>query len=197
MRKLLSALRTVWPGQTGASQPQLRMRYGQSSLPSTGCVEPPYTLREFRQGDEEGWVTLLNGGGELGVWDLGRLRSEISSFLVPDAQFFVLCDRQIVSGAGVYERSAACWEIGWVATRPHHRGRGLARHVCRAAVGAAFDLPARPIWLFTDDFRTRAIRLYLTLGFVPDCHHASHSRRWRAVFEQLGPEYQKYGDSYI
>jgi hypothetical protein len=51
--------------------------------------------------------------------------------------------------------------------------------------------------LFTDDFRTQAIKLYLRLGFVPDCHHHSHPGRWRILFEQLGPEYAHYVGSNI
>ena len=173
------------------------MRFGQSASPPVEALEPPYSLRKFREGDEGGWVALLNGRGELGYWTLQRLRAEISSFLVADTQSFVLCDREIVSGAGVYERSSACWEIGWVATSPDHRGRSLARHVCIAAVAAALELPPRPIWLFTDDFRTHAIKLYLRLGFLPDCRHDSHAGRWRTVFEQLGPEYAQYARSSI
>ena len=146
-------------------------------------------------GDERGWLTLLNGGGELGHWTLERLGAECSSFLVANTQYFVLCDGEIVSGAGVYERSSACWEIGWVATSPDHRGRNLARHVWVAAVGAALELPPRPIWLVTDDFRSHAIKLYLRLGFRPDCHHHSHPNRWRIRIEQFGPEYAEYLDA--
>lgn len=171
------------------------MRFGHSAPPPVEALDPAYSLRRFREGDEEGWVALLSGRGELGNWTLERLRAEISSFLVAGTQCFALCDRKIVSGAGVYERSSACWEIGWVATSPDHRGRGLARHVCIAAVAAALELPSRPIWLFTDDFRTDAIKLYLRLGFLPDCHHDSHAGRWRTVIEQLGPEYAQYAGS--
>lgn len=173
------------------------MRLGQRAAPPAETLSAPYSLRRYQEGDERGWVALLNGGGELGKWTPERLRGEISAFLVADTQSFVLCDREIVSGAGVYERSSECWEIGWVATSPAHRGRNLARHVCIAAVAAALQLPPRPIWLFTDDFRAPAIKLYLRLGFLPDCHHDSHAGRWRTVIEQLGPEYAKYGDSSI
>ena len=197
MKNLLNTLRKRWRRQTRASLPQLRMRFAPSAPPPVEALGPPYSLRRFREGDEGGWVALLNGRGELGNWTLQRLSAEITSFLVADTQYFVLCDREIVSGAGVYERSSSCWEIGWVATSPDHRGRGLARHVCIAAAAAALELPSRPIWLFTDDFRTLAIKLYLRLGFLPDCHHHSHAVRWRTVFEQLGPEYAKYGGSSI
>jgi GNAT superfamily N-acetyltransferase len=171
------------------------MRFAQSAPPPLEALETPYSLRRHRVGDERGWLTLLNGGGELGHWTLERLGAECSSFLVANTQYFVLCDGEIVSGAGVYERSSACWEIGWVATSPDHRGRNLARHVCVAAVGAALELPPRPIWLVTDDFRSHAIKLYLRLGFRPDCHHHSHPNRWRIRIEQFGPEYAEYLDA--
>ena len=127
MKNRLSSLRKKWWRQTPAAPPQLRMRFAQNAPPPLEALETPYRLRRFREGDEIGWAALLNGRGELGSWTHERLGAEISSFLVADTQHFVLCDLEIVSGAGVYERSSVCWEIGWVATSLDHRGRGLAR----------------------------------------------------------------------
>ena len=58
-----------------------------------------------------------------------------------------------------------------------------------AAITSALSLPRRPVWLFTDDYRDAAIRLYLRTGFVPDLHHPSHESRWRRIFARLGPEF--------
>ena len=102
------------------------------------------------------------------------------------------CDAVLAAGAGVYERSPAGWEVGWVATQPKHRGRGLGRSAVTAAVISALALPARPVWLFTDDHRDAAIRLYLRLGFAPDFHHPSHPRRWHRVLQRLGPEFSAH-----
>jgi hypothetical protein len=57
-----------------------------------------------------------------------------------------------------------------------------------AALASALALPPRPVWLFTDDHRDAAIRLYLRVGFVPDPHDPSHPQRWRVVYRRLGIE---------
>ena len=123
------------------------------------------------------------------MWTPERLRAEVLDHLVAGTQRFIWSAETAASGAGVFERSPSCWEVGWVATLWSHRARGLGRHVTAAALAAALELPARPIFLFTDDFRVAAIRLYLGLDFLPDCTHPSHGRRWGAIFDQLGPRY--------
>lgn len=176
----------------GEVLPQLRMVYTGPGSPDPGPpLVAPYRLRPYRPGDESAWIALLNGDGrrELGAWTPERLRVEILSHLVTGTQHFVWSGDTAAAGAGVYERSPSCWEVGWVATLWQHRGRGLGRRVTAAAVAAALGLPSRPIFLFTDDFRLPAIRLYLDIGFLPDCIHPSHSDRWGAVFDQLGPRY--------
>jgi mycothiol synthase len=40
--------------------------------------------------------------------------------------------------------------------------------------------------LETDDHRLPAIRLYLSLGFLPQMVAPDHPERWRAVFQALG-----------
>jgi len=183
LRRRLGRLRPV--------DPQLRMRLDLAEAPVVPPLPPGYRLQEFAPGDENRWVALLNGDGrgELGAWTLERLRAEVLAYLVPQTQWFVWRDAELAAAAGVYERSPAAWEVGWVATHPEHRGRGLGRAVVTAAVRSALSLPPRPVLLFTDDHREAAIRLYLRAGFVPDCHHPTHAGRWQVVLGRLGPRY--------
>jgi mycothiol synthase len=166
-------------------------------LPATAPLDEPvppagYTVRGLTAADEPGWWQLLNAGGELGAWDLERLRRDAAGGLVPSAQRFVAAGDQIVACAGVYDRTRfdlAAWEIGWVAAHPAHRGRGLGRCVTAAAARASRLLLPRPTYLLTDDHRLPAIRTYLGLGFVPDCTAAGQTQRWARLLKQLGPPY--------
>ena len=179
-------------GIPGRAVSQLRMRYPHGTAPNVS-LQPAYELRVLRPGDETAWTDLLNLCGQLGAWTLARLRSEMASYYVPDTQFFAVAqDGQLVSGAGVYQRTIVHWEVGWVATLPQHAGRGLGRAVTAAAVAAALKLPSRPICLFTDDHRSAAIKVYLRLGFHPDCHDPSHLDRWHRIIDGLGPAYELY-----
>ena len=175
--------------------PQLLMWYPHSQPPTREELGEEYLLRSYRKGDETGWVELLNVNGELGKWSRERLEAEIRGNLVQDAQFFVVAGRRIVAAAGVYNGQwdgEKCWEIGWVARDPRHRGKGLGRQATAAAVGAARSLPERPIFLKTDDFRMAAIKIYLQLGFVPDWAHSSYRPRWQEIFARLGDKYIAY-----
>lgn len=170
------------------------MRLQVDHPPARPLLPPGYELRRRTKDDVDQWVDLLNGEGrgELGVWTRERLGNDVLAYLVPETQWFVCRDSRIAAGAGVFERSMACWEVGWVATHPDHRGRGLGAGVVAAAIGSAMALPERPVWLFTDDHRDAAIRLYLRTGFVPDPCDPSHPKRWRTVVKRLGPAYTHF-----
>lgn len=176
-------------------QPQLVMWYPHTQSPDLGALPCGYQRRAFRPGDEHGWVALLNANGQLGQWDLERIRREIAGQLVLTGQRFVLCGDEIVAAAGVYDRQREgkdAWEIGWIACHPEHRGRNLGGQVTSGAVAVALKLSRRPIYLLTDDFRLPALKVYLKLGFVPDMQHPSYAERWQGIFGRLGESYARY-----
>ena len=191
----LRSLKRRLSGQNEQNEPQLLMRYPHQFLP---LIEPPeegYVLRPYRKGDESDWMELLNTNGQLGVWDQNRIRSEIKSSVVEGSQLFVVHGEQIAALASVHDRrvfGVESWEIGWVATHPEHRGKGLGRWVTTASIEVALGLPPRPIVLRTDDYRIPAIKVYLKLGFLPTYDHVSYSHRWRNVFLTLGGDYAGY-----
>lgn len=171
--------------------PQLRMGYPLSVPPVVGGLPAAYQVRAFGTGDEQGWVELLTANGELGEWNLERIAGVLGGGL--KKQFFVADGGQLAACAGVHDvvlDGAEYWEIGWVASHPAHRGKGLGGQVTAAAVGYALTLPWRPILLRTDDFRLSAIKVYLQLGFVPLLDHPSYLERWRLIAFRLGPGYQ-------
>lgn len=175
--------------------PQLLMWYEAKSEPVPGPLASGYHLRSYKEGDEEGWCRVLNAHADLGRWDLERVRGELEGALVRQGQQFVLAGEEIVAAAGVYGRQrpeGEAWEIGWVATRPEHRGKGLGGQVTAAAVTVALRQPQRHIFLLTDDARLPALKVYLKLGFTPDFRHPSYPERWRRIFGALGDGYAVY-----
>lgn len=176
--------------------PQLLMWFPDAkSIPDSNLPEG-FTHRSFQGGDEEGWYSLLNANGQLGVWNRKRIDEERAGALVEDGQHFVLNQRgHFVACAGVYDRERkeeACWEIGWIAADPDHWGLGLGGCVLANALRFTRKLEKRHVYLLTDDFRTPAIKTYLKLGFVPDLSHPSYEDRWLKVLAALGSSYEKY-----
>lgn len=170
--------------------PQLRMGYTPAAPPAVDGLPSGYQLRTFQVGNEQGWLELLNANGELGEWNLERIAGVLGGGL--KKQFFVAAGAQLAACAGVHNAlldGVEYWEIGWVASHPAHRGRGLGGQVTAAAVEYALTLPPRPIILRTDDFRLPAIKVYLQLGFAPLFDHPSYPERWRLITTRLGPGY--------
>ncbi len=182
-------------GKNKRNEPQLLMHYPHKTPPSIVPPRGGYTLRSHRQGDAEGMVDLLNSNGQLGVWDRARIRSQIEARVVDGGQLCVVHSEQIVALANVQDREifgVNSWEIGWVASHPEHRGKGLGRWVTAAAIEVALALPLRPIVLQTDAYRIPAIKVYLKLGFLPSNDHVSYPHRWQKVFLTLGEDYAAF-----
>lgn len=173
------------------SSPQLRMSFRRFHDLAVPRIVPGYGLRPFRPGDEEDWVGILSTG-EFGAWDRNRLDRMLGGERAPlplDGAYFATYEDKPVGAACVFLHpgpDGPVPELGWVAVRPEHRGRGLGRQVCRAALGFVGDLPLRYIYLLTEDFRLPAIATYLRLGFEPEITDPSHPARWDALRRALG-----------
>jgi mycothiol synthase len=174
---------------------QLEMIWPRERLRESPPVEvaPGYVLRTYRPGDETGFAYLMERAG-FGEW--GRERFEaMRSVVIPGGLFFVVDEAagNIVSTAGAHHRPCARHpfggELGWVATEPDHRGRGLGAAVSGAAVARFLGAGYERIYLRTDDFRAPAIRLYMKMGFVPYLFAPDMPGRWRAIAAGLGFAY--------
>jgi GNAT superfamily N-acetyltransferase len=80
-------------------------------------------------------------------------------------------------------------QLGWVATIPEHRKRGLATWLSSLATIRLQDEGFPLIFLCTGEDMPRAIQVYLRLGYVP-CLYASDQRaRWARICETTGTAY--------
>ena len=174
---------------------QLQMLLPESVLASpTQAVAPDgYRTRTFEPGDEAGHIAVMRSATFDG-WNEEQLRAALLKTL-PDGMFL-----SVHEGSGAIVGTAAAThnpaehhpfggELGWVAVTPEHRGHGLGRAVCAAAIQRLADAGYRRIYLRTDDWRLPAIKVYLALGFVPFLFAEDMPGRWREVCAELGHPY--------
>ena len=162
---------------------QLRMGFSRfTDMPAARSVSG-YGFRTYRPGDEGAWIDTLSTG-DFGVWDRPRLDRMLAGERAPlplEGVVFATSDDMPVGVANLffYERAGSPYsELGWVAVRPEHRGRGLAYEVCRRILLFAQSAGHHYTYLKTEDFRLGAITTYLRLGFEPELYEPGHTARW-------------------
>jgi mycothiol synthase len=77
-------------------------------------------------------------------------------------------------------------QLGWVATVPRHRGRGLATWLSALATRRLLDAGFRRVFLCTGDDMPAAIGVYLRLGYVPCLHAPDQRDRWARICDVVG-----------
>lgn len=153
-------------------------------------LPPGYKMRKFKEGD----VPVLSGiymktyGS---FYDEGWFRKSImgSYIFSPDRCF-------VVEHGGKPVAAVLAWEdekhkdigrgmLHYLATDPGHQHRGLGR-ACTAMVMKYFKKDGRrEVRLMTADFRVRALRAYLGLGFETVEDTDEMKRRWENVRAEL------------
>jgi mycothiol synthase len=81
-------------------------------------------------------------------------------------------------------------QLGWVATVPAHRGRGLALWLCALATLRLQEAGFRSIFLCTGDDMPTAIKVYLRLGYVPCLYAADQGDRWARICQVTGTRFE-------
>ncbi|HEX5415305.1 MAG TPA: GNAT family N-acetyltransferase, partial [Chloroflexota bacterium] len=171
------------------SLPQLHMRRRLDALPELR-VPAGYELRTFGPDDAAAWAELLAVNAELGAWGLERAAPYFApgSRMVLAGSFFITHEGQPVATAQLHQHLDGAYaptpELGWVAARPEHRGRGLGRVVCLAVLHVAAAAGHPEIFLPTDDHRGPAIRTYRGLGFEPWLFDPSAPARWARILAE-------------
>jgi predicted dehydrogenase/GNAT superfamily N-acetyltransferase len=176
--------------ETARPARQLEMIFPETAdCPEPGKPPAGYTLRQFQEGDEGTYRTLMEFAG-FGVWDDARIAA-VRRRLIPGG-FFVAeqtSTKQIVATAQAThaptDRHPEGGELGWVASHPEHRGKGLGRILCAHATKRLRDAGYRRIYLSTDDFRLPAIAIYLALGYMPSLHTDDMADRWESIRLQI------------
>jgi mycothiol synthase len=175
--------------------PQLRMvwPHRRPEGPALRAVPAGYTVRAYRRGDTAAYVRLMQRAG-FSNWSEAKAQGVFDT-MYPDALFFIVHDASsdLVCTAAAQnkpdEYHPQGGEMGWVATDPDHRGKGLSYITVSLATRRLLAEDRPSVFLKTDDFRLPAIRVYVNLGFVPFLYLPEMEERWRAVAAALGLDY--------
>ena len=176
-----------WTGER--PRPYLQMVWSEDAPTPEVRVPDGYTLRQYRPEDEAAWVALEHGAG-FTHWTAGDAQDH-SRRVLPGGSFviehdatgcLVACATATHNPSEAHPRAA---ELGWVAGDPEHKGRGLGQAVSAAVTRLALSMGYRRIFLYTEDFRLPAIKIYLRLGYRPLPFADGMEERWREVCANL------------
>jgi GNAT superfamily N-acetyltransferase/predicted TIM-barrel fold metal-dependent hydrolase len=169
----------------------LQMIWPQDKLnqPPTWTMPEGYSLRTFRTGDEEAYISLMKLAG-FNYWGPDHLKTVLRTAL-PEGLFFIVHDatQKIVATTVATHNPTPLHpsggELGWVAGDPEHKGKGLGYITCAAVTRRYLDAGYRDIYLLTDDHRLPAIKTYLKLGWIPYLYLPEMPGRWEKICAQL------------
>ena len=102
-----------------------------------------------------------------------------------DCMFLDKDGEHIATITAIYHPEGNYGQVHMVAVRTDHRGEGLSKYLCAAALKKLDDAGAAYSYLTTDDWRVSAVKSYLTAGFVPVEYDEGMTERWQSLFTLL------------
>lgn len=167
--------------------PQLFMRRENlNNLPPL-ALPYGYSLMSHTPEKENGWKKLVTRafGREFSfqeaIVEAGGYKPEHVLYLEKNGSLIATA-----TAAEIYLFPGEGW-LRMIGVDPDSRGVGAGRLICVAALQSLAARGYKTAALATDDFRTPAIKLYLSLGFNPIYTHESHEERWKKVLETIMP----------
>lgn len=159
-----------------------------TDLPPLPELPAGYVLREYRGSDLEALSAMMRLAYEDDQWTSERLRRVLTE--APDVKKTFIIDS---FGLPIASASARVMPdtypgsgyVHWVAVDPSHRGQKLGYYVTLATLHEFKRMGLNDAVLETDDHRLAAIKIYQSLGFVPEHRHDSHLERWAIVISNL------------
>ena len=192
-----NAVRIIEAAKPQEAKKQLQMLWPKDRLntPPAWSLPEGYTLRTYREGDDEGYVRLMKLAG-FTTWDSDKSQDVLKKCL-PGGLFFIVHE-----GTGAIVATSVAihnprdghpfgGELGWAAVEPAHRGKGLGHVVCAAVTRRFLDSGYVNIYLYTDDFRLPAVKTYLKLGWVPFLYAPDMKERWQTASRELNTDFSK------
>ncbi|HSV74452.1 MAG TPA: GNAT family N-acetyltransferase [Chthonomonadales bacterium] len=167
--------------------PQLLLRRADLLALPSEALPDGWELREIRPGEEERLAVLLTAAfGD--HWDEDVVQRNLTRAADVEAVYVAVRGDRLCATASARRdgRFPQSGYVHWVCVDPNLRGLGLGRAVTVRVLRHFVASGCQDAVLETDDHRLPAIRLYLTMGFVPEMAHESHIERWKAVRREAG-----------
>ncbi len=159
--------------RSAVGRDETRVIMERADLEDVPCfgIESPYRIRSWKPGDEASWFDIHVEADPpftdpaCFVKQFGDDPAELA------ARQWYLCDGETVIGtASAWHESAykeGDWgRVHWVAIRPAYQGKGLAKPLLSKVLAETARLGHRRAYLTTQRFRTAALHLYASFGFV-------------------------------
>lgn len=167
----------------------LRMYHGDLGKLPPPQVPPGYELRPYGPGLGAAWLRIVNETLDP-IWTERRFTRRIirSGNLIDGSLVFATSGQDPVATACALHdgsrvsKGALVYSVGVL---PAHRRRGVGRSVVLAALHAARDRGYATAHLDTDTSSIGAIRLYLSLGFLPECRSPRDRHTWNVLLASL------------
>jgi mycothiol synthase len=179
-----------------AAKPTLFLLWPRSRLATPPGIRLPegYELRTYQGGDEAAWLTIQNlADPVIPHGDFGEFLRRYLSALLPNGLFFAIdraCGEAVATAGALHNTRDGMFpfggELGWVATIPAHQSRGLGRAVSAAATRRLIGAGYESIRVGTQDHRLPAIKLYLSMGYVPYLYAVGMAERWERICTKVG-----------
>lgn len=80
-------------------------------------------------------------------------------------------------------------DVGWLACDPGHRGRGLGYSLTASVTARFLRAGYARIQLHTEYYRLPAVKIYLSLGYLPVIYSREMVSLWQEICEQIGWEF--------
>lgn len=151
-----------------------------------------FTIREYQPGDEVSWTYIQTDADRynsikstLFAHEFGSDQSEHKRRIL----FAVTPDQELVGTSAAWWGSSSADEWGrvhWVAVLPRWQRRGIGRSLLVATCHRLREVGHRKAFLTTSPVRLEALRLYLSIGFVPRLGGAEDRETWHEIASAFG-----------
>ena len=146
-----------------------------------------FSLRTYKDGDEQSWISLLNCGDFNSIWDSEKFHAYMEQDERVEGSRVIVQNEKIVAAtfASVQDSFNKIGRVDFVVAHPNFRGLGLGKVVLIEVLKYLANRDFKTIMLSTDDWRIPALGMYLSLGFESEITRHDMPNRWESVKKTL------------
>jgi len=192
IRPLIS---TIYYYKPSPEHRQLRMQITKlQNLPNRTPPPTGYAIRTFQRDDETAWVNIIKAAFGKKLTDSPeRILNNILTKpdFDPKSFFLAIHNNEPVGAIIALTITTDSTELGYinlVAVIPSHQGKQLGKTLTLEALHYFKKQGLQTVILDTDDFRLKAIKTYLNLGFKPVYINREHKQRWSKILKEISEE---------